>query len=264
VKKTFSAVMVGYLVNYAIPRAGEVARCALLMRTDKIPVEKSLGTVVLERIFDFIILGLLVMATFIFQFDLIMEIYERLKGNSSSGSGQTSIIKYILLAGVLLGGIVLALFFIFRNKIKSTAIYIKIETMLLGFWTGMKSISQVKNKLLFIFYSLGIWFCYLMMMYFSFKGLHATEALGMNEALLVLVASTFGMVMPVPGGTGPFHYFTRESLILFGVSAIDGTSYATIVHGAQLLMFATVGSICFLILRSEEKKTNELSGAHQA
>ncbi len=53
---TFFAVMIGYLANQAFPRLGEVLKCTLLARYEKIPADKLVGTIILERLIDAICL----------------------------------------------------------------------------------------------------------------------------------------------------------------------------------------------------------------
>ena len=56
--------MVGYFANYAVPRLGEVTRCGILARYDKVPFAESLGTVIVERIIDVICFLLFVAIVF--------------------------------------------------------------------------------------------------------------------------------------------------------------------------------------------------------
>lgn len=130
--------------------------------------------------------------------------------------------------------------------------------ILKGFISGLSSYKKVENKPLFILYSLGVWCCYLMMMYTSFFSLNATKHLGIKESVTVQAVGTFGYVVPVPGGVGAFHYFTSKALTIFDVAESDGITYATIVHTSQMIMFLLGGFVCFLILSNRNKKINDL------
>jgi uncharacterized protein (TIRG00374 family) len=255
VKNSFYAVLIGYMMNYIIPRAGEVSRCAALSKTDDIPVDKSLGTVVTERIFDMVMLLLLIGLVFILQFDMLMNyINGALDSGSTTKEGIS--LKWILLAVMVVGG---AAFFALRSRLKNSAIYAKIMNVLKGFSEGLLSIRNIKNPLWFIVLSLAIWGCYLLMMYFCFFAMEATQNLDFNACLTVFALGTIGMVIPAPGaGAGTYHFAIMQSLFLFGVPLEDGKAYATIVHGMQMIILLALGALASLaVLAMHKKKSTE-------
>jgi hypothetical protein len=71
----YNAMMVGYLANLVLPRAGEVVRCTVLKRTDAIPVKVSLGTVITERVIDVLILFSFITLTFFVEFDKLHDFF---------------------------------------------------------------------------------------------------------------------------------------------------------------------------------------------
>lgn len=240
---SFCAVTIGYMVNYALPRAGELSRCAVLYKSDDIPAEKSLGTVVTERIIDLLILLLLVMLAFTLEYDRLIGMFRELN-QSRSGGGWVPLLMNIFKFGSLL----LLMALVFRKRIIQTRPYQKIKQVMLGFLDGLSSIRSVRNKPLFIIYSLGIWACYILMMYTSFFALSATSFLGIAQSITIQAVGTFGYVVPVPGGIGAFHFFTTKALGLFGVAENDGNIYATLVHESQLLLFVIGGLISLFIM----------------
>jgi uncharacterized protein (TIRG00374 family) len=251
VKNSFYAVMVGYMMNYIIPRAGEVSRCASLLKTNDIPVNKSLGTVVTERLFDLIILAVMMMMVFLLQFNVINDFL--MKSLEQSGPQQSAFpVKTILLGAVVVFAV--ALWFL-RKRLAALPIFQKVLSVLQGFAEGLFSIRKVRNPILFIFLSILIWFCYLMMMYFCLFAMEATAHLGFMDCLTVFVIGSLGMIIPAPGaGAGTYHFAVMQSLLLFGVAQTDGIAYATIVHGVQMILLMSIGGICSLLVLAAQKK----------
>ncbi|MES2559234.1 MAG: lysylphosphatidylglycerol synthase transmembrane domain-containing protein [Bacteroidota bacterium] len=253
VKNSFYAVMIGYMMNYIIPRAGEVSRCAALTKTDDIPVNKSLGTVVTERIFDMVILLLMMVFIFLLQFDMLSDFISRsLQSGTTASSGPN--IKLILLGAVASCALLL---FLIRKRIASNPAFIKVKDLLVGFGEGLLSIRKVKRPILFIILSLAIWLCYVLMMYFCLFAMEATASLSFMDCLTVFVIGSLGMVIPAPGaGAGTYHFAVMQSLLLFGVAEADGIAYATIVHGVQMILLLAIGAVCSLLVLAQQQKRN--------
>lgn len=251
VKNSFYAVMIGYMMNYIIPRAGEVSRCAALTKTDDIPVNKSLGTVVTERLVDMVLLLLILFIVFLLQFDLLINfISTSLNAGSSNSSGPN---LKLILAGIIALG-VLSIFLI-RKKLATHPLFVKIVGLLMGFGEGLLSIRKVKKPILFVVLSMAIWFCYILMMYFCLFAMQATASLSFMDCLTVFVIGSIGMIIPAPGaGAGTYHFAVMQSLLLFGVAEADGIAYATIVHGVQMILLLAIGAVCSLLVLAQQKK----------
>lgn len=237
------AVLIGYFMNYFIPRGGEVSRCAALYKTDSVPVEKSLGTVIVERLIDMIMTVIIFGMVIILQFDVIVN-YISENANQASSSGGT--LKYTLFGSVVL---LVALILLLRKKLAKLPVYQKIISLLEGFLQGFKSVKEVKSPFAFILLSAGIWICYILMMYVCLFGLEATRHLTLVQCLTVFALGTIGVIIPAPGaGAGTYHFAIMQGLLLFGVAKDDGIAYATIVHGTQMIMFFVIGGISSLIV----------------
>lgn len=259
VKNSILAVLVGYMMNYVIPRAGEVSRCAALNKTDDVPVDKSLGTVVTERAFDLLILIILLALVFFLQFDMMQKFFEESLGSSSTASiPYWKNPKIILLA---LAGLGFLFVFLFRKKLLLLGPVQKIVSVLKGFSEGLMSIRKVKNPLLFVVYSFAIWLCYVLMMYFCLFAMQPTNHISFSGCLTVFAIGTIGMVIPAPGaGAGPYHAAVIFSLGLFGVAQEDAKAYAILVHGAQMVLLLLLGGIASLmVLASHRKKQHGTS-----
>lgn len=252
VGNSFNAVMIGYMMNYIIPRAGEVSRCAALTKTDDIPVQKSLGTVVTERIFDMVILLLMLVIVFLLQFDLLTSFINKSLEASGTQPASGNTLKLVAIGMVAVGGA--GLYFI-RKKLATHPLFVKIINLLKGFGEGLLSIRKVSKPGLFVFLSIAIWMCYVLMMYFCLFAMEATSSLSFMDCLTVFVIGSIGMIIPAPGaGAGTYHFAVMQSLLLFGVAEADGIAYATIVHGIQMILLLAIGAICSLIVLAQHKR----------
>lgn len=247
----FCAVMIGYLANLAVPRMGEVSRCAILNRTDKAPVDKLLGTVITERIADVLMLLLLMVVTFVTQYSLISGFFrdQVLTGFVARSQSSGPLVIKLIIAGSILTGIVL--FFYRRKKdiILDLAPVKKVRVFIAGLFEGIKSIRHMQRSWLFILYSCLIWALYAVSTALVFYALPATSGLVLKTALFVLCAGSLGMVAPVQGGIGAYHFMVTQALFLLGIAKSDGLAYATINHSSQLILFLLAGGLCvFYIL----------------
>ncbi|MFO7722860.1 MAG: lysylphosphatidylglycerol synthase transmembrane domain-containing protein, partial [Bacteroidales bacterium] len=178
-KHTFLAVMIGYFANMAFPRLGEVTRCGVLATTDKIPVNKSFGTVITERGLDLLIFVLLFLALISTQYRLLIDyldekIFPGLKEKVYS-AGSSYIFYLVLLVGVLA---FLGLILMIRNARPEHKFRHKVKHTVTGFWKGLISIRYIRMPWLFVAYSLLIWGCYFLMTYLCFRALPETTHLG--------------------------------------------------------------------------------------
>jgi glycosyltransferase 2 family protein len=254
---SFYAVLIGYMMNYIIPRAGEVSRCAALSKTDDLPVEKSLGSVVTERIVDMFLLILVLGGIFLIQFDLISQfLKDTFENKKEIGKVDEFSWKFILLIGLITIAIPL---FSFRKKLAQSPLVIRLFKMVQGFGDGLLSIRHVKNPAIFISLSVLIWIGYILMMYVCLFSLEATSHLNFVDCLTVFAIGTIGVVLPAPGaGAGTYHFFVMQSLLLYGVSKEDGIAYATMVHGIQMIVLLILGAIASIIVMGKQKnKMNE-------
>lgn len=237
------AVFIGYFINYIIPRGGEISRCASLYKTDRVPVEKTLGTVIVERLLDIVITVLILVLVVVLQFDVI---YRYIDTNLKLGSGTGGSLKYTLMGSLV---ILVTLFFLFRKKLVALPVYQKIIRLLEGFVQGFSSIREVRSPLVFIVLSILIWICYIFMMYLCLFSLEETAHLSFSQCLTVFAMGTIGVVIPAPGaGAGTYHYAIIQGLLLYNVSEEYGKVYAIIIHTSQMLMFIALGGISSIIV----------------
>ena len=256
-----SSVSVGYFTNMFIPRAGEISRCTALNRVEKIPVDKLFGTILVERVIDFVFLISLFLLTLILKFDLILRFFSEL-GSHSSDSIPSSSTKYYVLVAILLS-FTLAYYFL-KKWIVKTFFYEKIIEFIEGLKEGFKSIKKMKRKSAFWFHTFSIWIMYFLMTYICFQAIPETSHLTISDGLFLLVLGGIGMVIPTPGGVGSYHAIVMIGLSVLGVGTIflgengdpsnPALLFPTIVHIAQTLVAIIMGSIGLLILSLTKRK----------
>ena len=202
------AVAIGYFTNIAIPRAGEITRCTSLNQTEDVPVDKLFGTIILERAIDFIILISLVLLVLILKFELFMEFL------AIVFEGQ--ILECTLIDWCWIKYYGYHNYFVCFNKkdFKKSSIYHKIKAFVNGMKDGFKSINGLKNKSGFWAHTFIIWLMYLLMTYVCFFSIDATRMLNIADGLYTMVIGGFGMVAPVQGGIGAYHYIVKIGLMI--------------------------------------------------
>lgn len=259
------AVAIGYLTNLLIPRAGELARCTALQQTDKIPVNRLFGTVILERVIDLIMLILLVVLTLILEFNQLNSFFDTaFSNNTSEADGNSGTILKIAIVAV--GALGILALYLLRQKFQHMPIYAKIRDFWEGIKEGLKSIGKLENKWPFILHTLFIWAMYYLMVYICVFALPATENLNPSSGLFVMIVAGLGMVVPTPGGIGAYHYLVMLALGVLGVSATDGVSFATLVHTGQLVMTVIGGLIAVAAMarvRARNKKAEALQATEE-
>lgn len=246
----FSGVMLGYLVNYAVPRLGEISRCVYVGNREQLSRSNLLGTVVIERALDLLITVLLTVFVIIYLFSDYRDIVPII-GDSTinvldvivSPEG-LAVLLIILVFGVLAVYLGYRLLSYVSNWIPSLAGFFRFAAdKSRKFAQGMMSIRKVRNWPVFILLTVGIWFCYVLMTYIPFTAfdLHTTYGLGMQDALVITVVSALGIILPSPGGIGTYHWLvSRSMLILFAVPETIGVAYAIVTHLVMMIIILAV------------------------
>lgn len=250
----FNAVMIGYLFNFAIPRMGEVSRCGVLLRTDKIPMDKSLGTVVVERVFDMIILLLITFFVFVLQFNMLFDFFsENFFLPIQYKLQQISSIWIFIFFGIGF----CAVFGIYKSRklILKSKIAVKILSVFIGFAEGFKSVFKLKQPVLFLTETTLIWILYFANTFSLLKAFDATSELTILAKLTILVMGTFGFAAPVSGGIGAYHIFVAKGLALYGVTSVAGGVFGFVSHGIQMITIMLVGSFSLIYTIILERKS---------
>ena len=233
------AIGIGYLINMVFPRAGEVARATALRRSDKVPVDVLLGTIIVERLIDLIMMALLLGITVLLTYP---ELQKLLASTQSAPSGDEGGFPWIPVVVLLLG---LALWLL-RRRFFETALGQRVQTFLRGLAHGFTSILRLHNPWAYLGHTLFIWGAYFVMVYVCFFAMPATEHISIDQGLFVMMAASLGIVVPVPGGVGAYHYLVAKALEVLSIPYVEGLAFATLVHASQAIMLMSTGVIGFL------------------
>ncbi len=252
------ATFLGYFANMALPRLGEVTRCAVLGKYEKIPTSKLLGTVVVERAIDVIMFLFCLLLAISLQFDAFSHLKERYFAQTTQTEDSSYLWLYISIAIFVICVIIYSRF---TSYIQETKIFIKAKNLFQNVAEGLKTVRKLKNFNAFLFHTFLIWLCYYLMMYFGFKVFDFTADLSPIVALSIFVLGSLGMIIPAPGGIGSFHFFVISGLLFYMPNDPDvkekAAAFALLIHGVQTLFIMISGIISLLslpILNAKKKK----------
>ena len=249
----FWTISFGYLMNLTIPRSGELARSTALFGVEKVPVNKSFGTIILERVVDLVCMGLFLALTLLFKYDAILAFYRYVTEQKASADEQPNNYLYYFIGAALL---ISVLFFLLRRKLQQMTLYQKAANFGKGIFHGLMSIFKLKQKGRFILLSLAIWVCYYLAAYLVCFALPETSNFTFADGFFIIVVGTLGMMIPASGGIGAFHLALKFGIMaLFLSTGKDpeaggevGLSYAFISHTMQLVIMIVMGIISIPVL----------------
>ena len=251
---TFFAVMIGYLANQAVPRLGEVLRCSTLTRYEKIPLDKLVGTVILERLVDTICLFAVFLLALAIQPDLYQNILSTFFPAKQGGNGLT-LLFYIGLA--LLVVMVLTFLWMLITKKKFADLVAIFRKISLHIWQGFISIRALKKRWAFAFLSIAIWALYAASVYIGFLMLEETMHYGFKETLTVLCAGTLAMAA-TPGGIGAYAFLVQKTMTIYQLSTGLGLALGWLLWLLQVVVVLVVGGLSLLGLPLYNKYRQKL------
>ncbi len=258
-KNVFAVTMVGYLANSAVPRLGEVLKCTLLARYEKLKVDKLIGTIIIERTFDLVCYFLLIVITVLIQISVIGNyVTEKLSDYSKSSSIPLWAELIILFASLF---IIVYIFMKIFSKYPENKLLIKIKAFAVGIGTGIATIKNLQQRKKFIAYTIFIWAMYLLQIYTGFRAMESTADLSIKAACAVLSLSTLAMIV-TPGGIGSFPYFIMKTLIIYGIASSQGKAYGWLIWGVSTGLIIVAGVISLVLLPYINKKKNEIDTAN--
>ena len=266
----FWTIAFGYMMNLTIPRSGEIARATALYRVEKIPVEKSFATIVIERVIDLCFMLFFLFLAFVFNGEVLKLFFDRLTNYQSDEQKSYSMVDEFLLSlgienldsaysGLKIGVLLIGILVFFASVIKFKA---KIISVIKGIIEGLLSVFKMKSRLQFLGYSVGIWLCYFFSAYVLCFSLEGTESFGVRDVFLIITAGTLGMMVPTSGGAGSFHIAVKLAIagiyMSFGKEQELGNEvgfiYALISHTSQMCSMVLLGlvSIPFLVKNKKD------------
>ena len=243
----FHAINIGYLANFVFPRIGEITRCGILYRTDRVGVDRLFGTVIVERIFDLLMAAFLLCLILLMRFNVVGNFIKEyiLQPTINKMFGALNI-GWIIAITILVMLAFVVFFRIFKRLLPKISALRKIRDLLRGVVKGIKSVYQIRNIGWFAALNIIIFGMYFMQTWLMFFALESTSTLGLGDALFVLVLSALAVAVPVQGGIGAFHWIISMGLTIFGITREDGMVYATISHSATSLMLILLGIVSMI------------------
>ena len=234
-KNSILSVFAAYLINYTIPRAGDVARASIISNYEKIPFEKLIGTIIAERIIDMICISVLILISLLYEFERISEKIFSLLTSVNIDS------LLILLITIPL------IFFLIFIILKRFNFHKKFSNFLTGLKSGLTVITRMERKFAFIAHSIFIWLMYVFMFYvtsFAFSDLHGTDFFHLLISFTLAALS----IMFSNGGIGIYPLAVEESLIWYGIEAVNGLAFGWVMWLSQTIMVIIFGGLSLFIL----------------
>ena len=236
------AISIGYFLNLTIPRSGEVSRAALLTQYKDVPFDKGFGTIIAERIVDFIILIVFILVAVFLEFDTLKNF----------------LLEYIPLKTLIVLGVIgafsgiLGIYLLLYSKIP---FILKIKEKISGLSQGILSVFKMPNKTPFLIQTLLIWFTYILMFYSVIYALDETRIISFGAVIVAFVIGSLTIAF-TNGGFGFFPVLIAKILLLYNIPEEAGNAFGWIVWTSQLVITIFLGGLAFLILPTFAKKSN--------
>lgn len=255
----FGSVVVAYMANLAFPRLGEVVRCATLRTSDNIPMEKSLGTVVVERTIDLLAFGIILVAGLLVMFGKAKDwLYDGLSQKFESLPNMGMILSACVILAI---AALLAYKFIYP-KLLRFAFFQKVDKFIKGGIDGLKSIFKLKPRavVLFILYSVAIYLLYILGGLIIFQAFPETAWLGMRAAFVLYLFGSVGMTIS-QGGLGAYPVLVWQALAIYGVADAVGMAAGWLLWSSQQAIVIVVGLIYTIHFSLGKKKSESIKSS---
>lgn len=240
-RQIIPATVMGFFVNSFTPKLGEIVRCATLQKNTDVPLVRSFGSVVSERIYDVLVLGLGLVTIFILEFDRLMGLINEYLTDQALKPGESFLEAYLVY--IIIGFIVLvaAVYFFISNGYHS-----KIKKVFKEILVSVKKTLYLKKYRQFLLLTLLIWIALISMNYVCLQALPATDGKGWYFAMIVLFVGGIGWALPTPGGIGTTHYLIYQLFFIFNYNPNAGISYGVLSNGLTFIYTLGFGFIVLL------------------
>jgi uncharacterized protein (TIRG00374 family) len=249
------AVWGNYAINMALPRVGEIWRCGVLSKYEKIPFTKLLGTLFVDRLLDTLVVSLLTLCLCVFNIGFFRSFFAE-----NPPILITTLYRLFssvwTWAGLLL--VTVALWFIFM-KLRRLIFVQRITAIFRNIWEGFRSLWTIRYKVRFVLQTLGIWTGYFLYFYLTFFAFDFTRDLSLRIGLIAFAMSSISVAVPVQGGIGVWHFMVIATLAAFGVERADAGAYAMVVFAIQSVWVVLTGllGIVALPFACKDRETEE-------
>ena len=251
----FNAVNIGYIANFVFPRIGEFVRCGVISARSAAEHSKSghgdkevatydrvLGTVVLERGWDLLSMLVVAVLLLVFRWDRFGAFFMEKMWEPMSGRLNFSL--WWVVAAVMV--VFAACCWLVWHFMDTNRICAKTVSVLKGILNGFTSAFRMRGKLMFLFYTVLIWTMYWLMAVCTMLAIPELGDLNAMDALFLMIAGSFGWLVPVPGGFGSFHFIVSLALsTIYGIPFELGIIFATLSHESQAVTMALCGGISY-------------------
>ncbi len=235
----YHSVMIGYIINLTIPRSGEVARAGYFSKYQKSSSEKVFGTIVVERVIDLLMLGLVFIITLFLQSD--QDTFNQLRQANSEGNSPDWLVLLITSLVVLV-----LLLIAFVPKLRSKAV-----SFIKGVLEGGMTILKLKQKLAFILHTIFIWIAYIVMLWLTALSVPEMESISTNAIFACFIAGTIA-IGATPGGIGLYPIMVASVLInLYGYPSEVANSFGIIMWTTQTAFMIILGLLSLFAIKKE-------------
>lgn len=247
-----NAIFGTYAVNLIFPRMGEVWRCGYVAHSENKSFVKVVGSMISERLTDTITVATITIITLFLQLDVLKVFLDKnpIVKESIVNTATSPLLYSIIVACI----IILILLFKYKSE---NPIILKIKGFVNNLINGFKTIFQMKDKWLFLFYTILMWGLYFLELYVCFFAFKQTESLGFVCAFSCFLLGSISMGLPVQGGVGPWHWVVIGILTLYGLNEDTAGAFALVAHGVQLVMTILVGIYTFVSISLYKKRAKE-------
>ena len=229
------AVFSAYLINYTIPRAGDIARATMISKYEKIPLDKTLGTIVAERAVDVICILTIIATGLIFEFNRISEKLISLIENTEI----SEIIIYV--------GVIILILFVSNRVLRKSKYYKSILNFFSGIVEGLTIIFKMEKRVPFILHSIFIWLMYILMFWATSMAFFELHEVAFYQFIISFTLAAIS-IMISNGGIGIYPLAVEESLGWYGVQSTTGLAFGWVSWLSQTMMVIIFGGLSLFIL----------------
>lgn len=249
------ATLGNYAVNFVLPRAGDLWRCAVVSRYDKIPFSKTLETFLVDKMVEIASGLVIIFISILLSIDFFVSY---LHDNSGLADGIahvfTSFWTYLIFGTFLLA------FVLMFTVFKHTKVVMKIRKFFDTLKYDLKLISGMKEKKKIIIYTILVWLCFYLYFYICFFAFDFTKGLGPLAGLIVFAMTNIGISVPVQGGIGAWHFAVISSLVILGVAENQALAFAGsvfIIQSVWQILYGLVGVLAVPYVKRNHEVVKE-------
>ncbi|MCU0334584.1 MAG: flippase-like domain-containing protein [Chitinophagaceae bacterium] len=243
---TYFAVLLGYFFNMLVPRLGEVMKCTVLAKYEKVAPDKLVGTILAERAVDMVSMTIVAILMVIIQFDRIgsyaIDTFAGLVKGKSGDFSYARLLLILLVIALLVAGVR----WLFR-RYHDRGLVVKIKKVGTGIWDGIKTLKQIDNLPLFIFHTIFIWSMYLVGIWIGFMAFPPVAHLGFQASVSVLIFGSLGMIA-TQGGIGAYQFAVEKTLLRFGIPNVMGLAFGWIIWASQTAITLLSGLFALVVM----------------